>query len=154
MAKERELFNMADDELDLSAKTEREHNPTGFRPHEILRVTAPMLSAVQEKDETATTVKKAWVWLCNKAGVPCELDWLDSRPVAQRVKSQAKGDTLKHKPTVGEQKLLDRIRDYLGQKGASREACAELLIGAIKCDAATAEQFINTALAVPDNPFL
>ena len=113
-----------------------------------------MLSVVQEHDETATTVKKAWVWLCNKAGVPCDLDWLDSRPVAQRVKSQAKGDTLKHTPTETEEKLLDRIRDYLGQKGASRESCAELLRGAIKCDEATAEQYINTALAVPNNPFL
>ena len=83
---------------------------------------------------------------------------------AETAKQSAKADTLKHKPTAQEQKLLTRINEFLAKaletldEKEAHKKCVVLLQTALKCDLTTAKQFINTAQAQllenDDNPFL
>ena len=91
-------YQTRDDEHDIVATTAREHKPDGFRPHEILRVTMPMLAAVQKKQDSesmSVTSKDAWLWLCSRAGVECAPEWLNSAPLEQREKQRQKQEAAK-----------------------------------------------------------
>lgn len=92
----KKLYEVQDDEQNVSAMFERNHNPNGFRPHEILRVTIPAMAKIQAIEPSITNVKSAFIWLCSKAGITLNIDELDSRTFEQRQKSRtAKTDTTK-----------------------------------------------------------
>jgi len=154
MAQEKSLYNISDDEHDISANFERNHAPSGFRPHEILRVTVPMMAQIQEKCADATTVKKAWIYLCGCAEIDCDAESMNSAPIAQRAKQAAKADTTKATSVKLDAGMVAKVATWLKANKNDAKKC-ETFLKKASFDEAHAKAYILEATKVDaSNPFL